>query len=181
MSKRSSIQRAVSTQLKMSMSSATRSKPRRRQPTGSLSHLETLLSLPGHAAASQAKWNRQVSEFVSFPSCNSDLPIESGFPPHDYPLLTSSLEDFITSISNPPFSVVHADSVIRCVPGEDLTNGFFVSCFIRTPIDTHNSQKRKARDESTEEVTAETTSIRRKPKKRKAKKPKVPAEETTIA
>ena len=28
-------------------------------------------------------------------------------------------------------SLTEADSLIRCVPGDDRTNGFFVSCFVR--------------------------------------------------
>ncbi|KAJ9121711.1 hypothetical protein QFC22_002331 [Naganishia vaughanmartiniae] len=38
---------------------------------------------------------------------------------------------------------VLADGVIRCVPGEDHTNGFFVSCFIRGEAQGAADQKRK--------------------------------------
>jgi len=37
-----------------------------------------------------------------------------------------------------------ATSVVRCIPGEDATNGFFVSCFIRKSKD----RKRKTQSES---------------------------------
>ncbi|KAJ7056603.1 S-adenosyl-L-methionine-dependent methyltransferase [Mycena amicta] len=51
----------------------------------------------------------------------------------------------------------NAASVIRCSPGEDATNGFFVSCFVR------GSRKRKAEGEEQEETRP------RKKKKRKKK------------
>nr|GAT60990.1 predicted protein [Mycena chlorophos] len=53
-----------------------------------------------------------------------------------------------------PEEMESADSVVRCKPGEDATNGFFVSCFVR------QSNKRKADGE-----------IPRQQKKRKRKKP----------
>ncbi|KAI6165710.1 S-adenosyl-L-methionine-dependent methyltransferase [Pisolithus thermaeus] len=41
----------------------------------------------------------------------------------------------------------HAESLIRCSPGEDATNGFFVACFVKTQvthfIETANMIKRK--------------------------------------
>ncbi|KAI5998737.1 S-adenosyl-L-methionine-dependent methyltransferase [Pisolithus albus] len=42
----------------------------------------------------------------------------------------------------------HAESLIRCSPGEDATNGFFVACFMKTQV-THGIEK--------------TTTIKRKP------------------
>lgn len=41
-------------------------------------------------------------------------------------------------------SIALADGVVRCVPGEDHTNGFFVSCFIKKGSSTEmTNQKRK--------------------------------------
>ncbi|KIK47442.1 hypothetical protein CY34DRAFT_799403 [Suillus luteus UH-Slu-Lm8-n1] len=58
-----------------------------------------------------------------------------------------------------------ASSLVRCSPGEDGTNGFFVSCFIRehnsVPPQTESLKKRKA---ETEEVTAEKRKRKRKKK-----------------
>ncbi|KAI6025115.1 hypothetical protein PISMIDRAFT_90082 [Pisolithus microcarpus 441] len=34
----------------------------------------------------------------------------------------------------------HAESLIRCSPGEDATNGFFVACFVKTQV-THGIEK----------------------------------------
>ncbi|KAJ2916589.1 hypothetical protein MD484_g3801, partial [Candolleomyces efflorescens] len=56
-----------------------------------------------------------------------------------------------------------ASSVIRCSPGEDHTNGFFVSCFIRRPTEIQSSGKRKLSDK-------EQDPPKRKSKKRKVKK-----------
>jgi len=55
-----------------------------------------------------------------------------------------------------------ADSVICCVPGEDRTNGFFVSCFIRGQTDASRGKKRARQvdHEADEEAT--------EPKKSKA-------------
>ncbi|KAF7312122.1 SAM-MT-RSMB-NOP domain-containing protein [Mycena indigotica] len=52
-----------------------------------------------------------------------------------------------------------AQSVIRCSPGEDATNGFFVSCFVKA------SKKRKTREEDDEERS--TTRKKNKEKERK--------------
>lgn len=51
-------------------------------------------------------------------------------------------------ISNPCLTPLYyaalADGVIRCVPGEDHTNGFFVSCFIKKQaLPAGQGQKRK--------------------------------------
>jgi putative methyltransferase len=61
-----------------------------------------------------------------------------------------------------------AGSLVRCSPGEDGTNGFFVSCFIRE----HNSvlpqtEPLKKRKAETEEVTIQ----KRKRKRKKKDKP----------
>ncbi|KAG1781528.1 S-adenosyl-L-methionine-dependent methyltransferase [Suillus placidus] len=58
-----------------------------------------------------------------------------------------------------------ADSLVRCSPGEDGTNGFFVSCFIRE----HNSvlpqtEPLKKRKVETEEVAPEKRKKKRKKK-----------------
>ncbi|KAG7451071.1 S-adenosyl-L-methionine-dependent methyltransferase [Guyanagaster necrorhizus] len=52
-----------------------------------------------------------------------------------------------------------AASLIRCSPGGDATNGFFVSCFVRRDRNTTNDQKRR----SDEELSA----VPRKKKKKK--------------
>jgi putative methyltransferase len=55
-----------------------------------------------------------------------------------------------------------ADSLVRCVPGEDGTNGFFVSCFIReqdSGIPPEHSKKRKTEPE---EATLEKKKKKRK-------------------
>ncbi|KAL1748928.1 S-adenosyl-L-methionine-dependent methyltransferase [Schizophyllum fasciatum] len=64
-----------------------------------------------------------------------------------------------------------ADGLIRCLPGEDATNGFFVSCFVRA-ADESLSKKRKANDaeEPQEGAGTVTTAKPRKKKKKKAKK-----------
>ncbi|KAG2058485.1 williams-Beuren syndrome critical region protein 20 copy A [Suillus hirtellus] len=58
-----------------------------------------------------------------------------------------------------------ADSLVRCCPGEDGTNGFFVSCFIREHNSvlpqTDSSKKRKG---EIEEVTPEKRKKKRKKK-----------------
>ncbi|KAJ3543598.1 hypothetical protein NMY22_g3092 [Coprinellus aureogranulatus] len=59
-----------------------------------------------------------------------------------------------------------AESVIRCSPGEDLTNGFFVSCFVRGNL-ASGHLKRKA--EADVDSSAKPPS-QRKSKKRKTKK-----------
>ncbi|KIJ52544.1 hypothetical protein M422DRAFT_26124 [Sphaerobolus stellatus SS14] len=82
-----------------------------------------------------------------------------------------------------------ADSVIRCSPGEDATNGFFVACFIRmtgfisSPRAGLTASKRKAddddlRDSSGEEKEPEVQMDKRgesnkKRKKRKKKRKEV--------
>jgi hypothetical protein len=49
-----------------------------------------------------------------------------------------------------------ADGVIRCVPGEDHTNGFFVSCFVKKQaLPASQNQKRKLAEAETEEDVAE--------------------------
>lgn len=55
----------------------------------------------------------------------------------------------------PDMGSEHASSVVRCMPGEDATNGFFVSCFVRVS----NSNKRKSIEE--------TSTAQRKKRKRK--------------
>ncbi|KAJ7284670.1 S-adenosyl-L-methionine-dependent methyltransferase [Mycena rebaudengoi] len=74
-----------------------------------------------------------------------------------------------------------AASVIRCSPGEDATNGFFVSCFVRRGSQNSDSaavsKKRKAdvddEGEGTElaDPDADVKEARQRKKKKKAKKP----------
>lgn len=62
----------------------------------------------------------------------------------------------------------HANSLIRCSPGEDATNGFFVSAFVRrdeTNVAALGPAKRKADVDDPELTTQER---KRKKKKRKA-------------
>ncbi|KAE9408379.1 S-adenosyl-L-methionine-dependent methyltransferase [Gymnopus androsaceus JB14] len=76
----------------------------------------------------------------------------------------------------------HAASVVRCLPGEDATNGFFVSCFVRSSADDEQEQapkgcrKRKIEDLSEEEseeiANPETVSEGKKKKKKKKKNTK---------
>ncbi|KAF4614075.1 hypothetical protein D9613_007884 [Agrocybe pediades] len=57
-----------------------------------------------------------------------------------------------------------ADSVIRCLPGEDATNGFFVSCFIKG---SHAPPtKRKIEDEDGDEVPSQPSRKKKKKKKK---------------
>jgi len=57
-------------------------------------------------------------------------------------------------------SLDQAEALIRCLPGEDATNGFFVSCFTRG--NQTNSTKRKMGSKDTEAPT-------QKPRKKKRK------------
>jgi len=87
----------------------------------------------------------------------------------------------IAEFSFPDF----AESLIRCSPGEDATNGFFVSCFVRR-VDPQlvdgiaTSSKRKAEEElgeSSEEENQPTEVIKgggiikKRKKKKKKRKP----------
>lgn len=66
-------------------------------------------------------------------------------------------------------SDVDAKSLVRCSPGEDATNGFFVSCFVRQQ---DNSKKRKGSPSQLGE-DQNIMASRRKKKKKKAGKPTV--------
>ncbi len=67
--------------------------------------------------------------------------------------------------SHPKKKTEMADSVIRCSPGEDHTNGFFVSCFIREDSNTcikrkteesgHSSSKKLKHDDDAEDAEDE--------------------------
>ncbi|KAK7690606.1 hypothetical protein QCA50_005705 [Cerrena zonata] len=68
----------------------------------------------------------------------------------------------------------HAASLIRCTPGEDATNGFFVSMFIRqTQLSVSEGKKRKEPPDA--EIDGEAfpkdTAVRRRNNKKKRKKP----------
>ncbi|PPR02599.1 hypothetical protein CVT24_002170 [Panaeolus cyanescens] len=61
----------------------------------------------------------------------------------------------------------HAMSLIRCLPGEDATNGFFVSCFVKAS-DTGVLTKRKER--TGEEENPSSATVPRKKSKKSRKK-----------
>lgn len=67
-----------------------------------------------------------------------------------------------------------AASLVRCSPGEDATNGFFVSLFVRQ-ISTAEAENKKRKGapcaNGDEETPSEDTAIRRRNKKKKRKKP----------
>lgn len=77
--------------------------------------------------------------------------------------------------------------MVRCLPGEDATNGFFVSCFVRSTLDGHrvndrrkrkrmmedkeeDSDKEKGDEEGDQGVEPVATESRKKKKKIKKKK-----------
>ncbi|KAJ7220068.1 S-adenosyl-L-methionine-dependent methyltransferase [Mycena pura] len=66
-------------------------------------------------------------------------------------------------------------SVIRCSPGEDATNGFFVSCFVRCADQASTSNKRKAVEKDEEATVEEGQPKKKKKKKNKSKHKKVSA------
>ncbi|KAJ7746636.1 S-adenosyl-L-methionine-dependent methyltransferase [Mycena metata] len=59
-----------------------------------------------------------------------------------------------------------ATSLIRCSPGEDATNGFFVSCFVRQEVEVSLPNKRKA-DAEEEDASGVAMPKRKKKKKKK--------------
>ncbi|KAJ7454797.1 S-adenosyl-L-methionine-dependent methyltransferase [Mycena latifolia] len=63
-----------------------------------------------------------------------------------------------------------ATSLIRCSPGDDATNGFFVSCFVRRRV-AHAAapNKRKAEEEDEIQEGGEVTARPKRKKKKKAK------------
>ena len=64
--------------------------------------------------------------------------------------------------------IADAESLIRTVPGEDHTNGFFVAVFVRgEPTSSGNSLKRELDDGEIGEPVS-----RKKPKKKRKKKTK---------
>ncbi|KAJ3990152.1 S-adenosyl-L-methionine-dependent methyltransferase [Lentinula detonsa] len=67
----------------------------------------------------------------------------------------------------------HAASLVRCLPGEDGTNGFFVSCFVRDSseqeLGAHQQSKRKI-DELDEDTDIPTAQIVKRRKKKQKKK-----------
>ncbi|KAJ7722752.1 S-adenosyl-L-methionine-dependent methyltransferase [Mycena maculata] len=70
-----------------------------------------------------------------------------------------------------------AESLIRCSPGEDATNGFFVSCFVRGVA---QSKKRKVDTQDDEEDEGDegvevTEMSKRKKKKKKKQKQSIPS------
>ncbi|KAJ7678521.1 S-adenosyl-L-methionine-dependent methyltransferase [Mycena rosella] len=65
-----------------------------------------------------------------------------------------------------------AASLIRCSPGEDATNGFFVSCFMRCTAEAKVPNKRKAEAQDEEEEVQEGAEVAGPPKRKKKKKSK---------
>jgi putative methyltransferase len=59
-----------------------------------------------------------------------------------------------------------ASSLIRCLPGEDATNGFFVSCFVRDLGPVTRKRKEMAGNDI---VEADSPKLRHKKKKKRAK------------
>jgi putative methyltransferase len=55
-----------------------------------------------------------------------------------------------------------ADNLVRCAPGEDGTNGFFVSCFIREQDSAPPPECSKKRKPETEEAALEKRKKKRK-------------------
>ncbi|KAJ7086076.1 S-adenosyl-L-methionine-dependent methyltransferase [Mycena belliarum] len=65
-----------------------------------------------------------------------------------------------------------ATSLIRCMPGEDATNGFFVSCFIRqhpNPVAALSKRKAESQDENEVHDGGEDMERPKRKKKKKAK------------
>ncbi|TFK40253.1 S-adenosyl-L-methionine-dependent methyltransferase [Crucibulum laeve] len=80
--------------------------------------------------------------------------------PHNEVLPTWERRGIVEEMDSPE----DAHSVVRCSPGEDATNGFFVSCFVRCA--TASGAKRKAVDSDGETERAKPS---RKKRKKKAK------------
>ncbi|KAJ3862885.1 S-adenosyl-L-methionine-dependent methyltransferase [Lentinula novae-zelandiae] len=69
----------------------------------------------------------------------------------------------------------HAASLVRCLPGEDATNGFFVSCFVRSSVTRAESDrappdKKRKVDQVIEEQDDVALNTRKRQQKRKRKK-----------
>ncbi|KAF8969257.1 S-adenosyl-L-methionine-dependent methyltransferase [Flammula alnicola] len=60
----------------------------------------------------------------------------------------------------------HASSLVRCLPGEDATNGFFVSCFIKA---SDNSVTKKRKEMEGEATEASQPKVHKKKKRLKRK------------
>jgi len=61
-----------------------------------------------------------------------------------------------------------ASSLLRCSPDEDATNGFFVSCFVRSDRTNNSSVLKKRKDREGEGRPDDNGSRKRKKKKRKS-------------
>ncbi|EEB87488.1 hypothetical protein MPER_15146, partial [Moniliophthora perniciosa FA553] len=61
-----------------------------------------------------------------------------------------------------------AESLVRCMPGEDATNGFFVSCFVRQETSNGN-RKRKADSKNSDGVAVDAPRKKRKKRKKDSK------------
>ncbi|ESK92331.1 nucleus protein [Moniliophthora roreri MCA 2997] len=60
-----------------------------------------------------------------------------------------------------------AESLVRCMPGEDATNGFFVSCFVRQVVakSDDGNRKRKADSKDSDDMAVKAPQKKRKKKK----------------
>ncbi len=58
-----------------------------------------------------------------------------------------------------------ADSLVRCSPGEDATNGFFVSLFIRGETDVSEPETKKRKEPANAHDNSEQRAAKRKKKK----------------
>jgi 25S rRNA (cytosine2278-C5)-methyltransferase len=70
--------------------------------------------------------------------------------------------------------LVATGSVLRCVAGEDATNGFFVACFVRRKT-SRDRTKRRATDDNEADDQERMSSKRRKKPRRKRDNTKKPA------
>ncbi|EJU04571.1 S-adenosyl-L-methionine-dependent methyltransferase [Dacryopinax primogenitus] len=65
-----------------------------------------------------------------------------------------------------------ANCLIRCTPGEDRTNGFFVACFVKATALEQKQVGKRARDEDETPEEGVTSARPRKKKKKKTKRQK---------
>jgi putative methyltransferase len=62
-----------------------------------------------------------------------------------------------------------ADRVVRTIPAEDLTNGFFVSCFVRKSSNEQR-EKRTAEESGNLDTISKNAAAKKKKKNNKKKK-----------
>jgi putative methyltransferase len=63
-----------------------------------------------------------------------------------------------------------ADRLVRTIPAEDLTNGFFVSCFIRKSPSEQQGEKRSVDESGNLDTASNNTAAKKKKKNNKKKK-----------